>query len=93
MANNLTKDIKYIDTAATIYSTAAPLGKIVWSAMSDTNVLQLDTADGAEMLYYAKAAAANDYFEFDFLGITKTLKVTTIGGGKLLIYSSLNETG
>ncbi len=86
MANVLTYSIKKVDTAATIFSTAAPLGQIHWTGMSDTNVLQIDDADGNEMLFYAKASGANDAFWFDFQGMSRSLKVTTIGGGTLLIY-------
>ena len=86
MANNTTYSIKSITDAATVYATPVPLGQIVWSGMSDTNVLQLDDVDGLEMLYYAKASGANDHFEFDFNGMSRSLKVTTIGGGTLLIY-------
>jgi hypothetical protein len=86
MGNVTTYSVKLVDTAATIFSTPVPLGRIVWCAMSDTNVLQIDDADGNEMLYYAKAGGANDHFDFDFNGLSRSLKVTTIGGGKLLIY-------
>jgi hypothetical protein len=86
MPNVTTYSIKFVDTAATIFTTSIPLGKIVWSAMSDANILQIDDAGGNEMLYYAKASLNNDYFEFDFNGMVRSLKVTTIGGGKLLIY-------
>jgi len=89
MANDLTKSIKYIDTAATIYSTPVLLGKIVWSAMADNKVLQIDDADGLEMLFYAKSSGTNDQFEFDFNGLPRSLKVTTIGGGILQIYPYL----
>jgi hypothetical protein len=89
MSNVTTYSIKKIDTAATIFSAKTILGKLVWSGMSDTNVLQIDDADGNEMLYYAKAGLANDYFEFDFNGMSRSLKVTTIGGGTLLLYPYL----
>ena len=62
MANSLTYSIKKIDTAATIFSNNTTLGKIVWSGMSDGNVLQIDDADGNEMLYYAKASLNNYQF-------------------------------
>ena len=86
MANNLTYSIKKIDTAATIFANNSTLGRLVWSGMSNGNVLQIDDADGNEMLYYAKAGLDNDYFEFSFDGMVRSLKVTTIGGGTLLLY-------
>lgn len=89
MANDLTKSIKYVDTAATIYATSCPLGKIVWTNMGDNKVLQIDDADGLEMLFYAKSALANDQVEFDFNGMVRSLKVTTIGGGVVIIHPYL----
>lgn len=89
MSNVLTYSIKKIDTAATIFATPQILGRLVWQAMSDTHVLLIEDADGLETLYMAKAGLANDYFEFDFGGISRSLKVTTIGGGTLLLYPYL----
>ena len=86
MANNLTYSIKKIDIAATIFANNSTLGRLVWSGMSNGNVLQIDDADGNEMLYYAKASLNNDQFEFDFNGMVRSLKVTTIGGGTMLLY-------
>jgi len=86
MANVLTYSIKKIDTAATIHANNVTLGKIVWSGMLNADVLQIDDADGNEMLYYAKAGLANDQFEFDFNGMVRSFKVTTIGGGTMLLY-------
>ena len=54
--------------------------------MLNADVLQIDDADGNEMLYYAKAGLANDQFEFDFNGMVRSFKVTTIGGGTMLLY-------
>lgn len=89
MSNDLAKSVKLVDTAETVYATGTPVGKIVWSAMSNTHVLQIDDNVTGEMLYYAKASLDNDYFEFDFNGKSIALKVTTIGSGKLLIYPYL----
>ena len=86
MANDVTGDIKYIDTAADVFTTAQPLGKIVWSGMSNTNELIIKTATGGMVIYRAKAALDNDYFEFDFNGRSSKMRVDTIGGGLLLIY-------
>ena len=86
MANVTTYSIKKIETAATIYDTPVLLGKIIWSAMTSGHTLVIDDADGNEPLYRATAGANNDYFEFDFNGMSRSLKVTTIDGGKLLIY-------
>jgi hypothetical protein len=89
MSNVLTYSIKYIDTAATIFATSTILGRLVWSGMSAGHTLVIDDADGNEPLYRATAVANNDYFEFDFNGASRSLKVTTIGGGKLLLYPYL----
>ena len=84
--NVLTYSIKYVDTAGAIFADNVLLGKIVWSAPTAANhVLLISDADGV-VLYTAKAAAANDYFEFDFNGASHTLTVTTIDSGVLLIY-------
>ena len=89
MANDLTKSIKYCDTAATIYSDAVPLGKIVWSnAAAAGDILLLKDADGV-VLYSVRASLQYDYFEFDFNGASHTLTVTTIASGVLMIHPYL----
>lgn len=88
MGNDITKSVKYVDTAATIYSTKQLLGRLVWSGMSDTHDLIIKNSAGT-VLYQAKAGLANDYFEFDFNGMSDTLVVNTIDGGVLLIYPFL----
>lgn len=85
MANDLTKSIKYITEAATIFDADVPLGKIVWTcqvAAGDT--LLLKDAAGV-ILFSAKASIANDYIEFDFNGANHSLVVTTITAGSVLI--------
>lgn len=89
MPNVTTYSIKYIDTAATIHATTVPLGKIVWSGMLDNATLVIDDANGAEALYRASAALDFDYFEFDFNGMVRSFKVTTISSGVLLLYPYL----
>lgn len=88
MANDLTKSIKVIDTAAAIFADSVLLGKLVWTGMSDAHDLIIDNADG-DIIYQAKASGNNDYFEFDFNGMPSTLTVDTIDGGLLLIYPYL----
>ena len=86
MSNTTTYSIKRIDTAATIHSTPVPLGKIVWEAMTDDHDLKITDADGEEILFEAKASLDNDYFEFDFNGMSRSFKVDTIDGGVLFLY-------
>ncbi len=88
MANDLTRSIKYVDTAAAIYADKTILGRLVWTGMSDTHDLIIKDADG-NIIYQAKAGLANDYFEFDFNGLSSTLTVDTIDGGVLFIYPYL----
>ena len=85
MPNVLTYSIKYVDTAGVIFDESRPIGKIVWSAMASGDTL-LISDDAGVVLYTAVASCNNDYFEFDFNGASHTLTVTTIDGGKLLIY-------
>ncbi len=88
MPNDLTKNIKYVDTAEAIYATTKLLGRIVWSNMTAAHTLVLSNAAG-DVLYSVTAGINNDHFEFDFDGYSDTLTVTTIGGGLLLIYPYL----
>ena len=85
MANDLTKSIKYVTDAATIYSTSVPLGKIVWThQVAGGDTLLLKDVDDV-VLFSAKSSAANDYIEFDFNGAPHSLVVTTITTGSVLI--------
>jgi hypothetical protein len=89
MANDLTKSIKYIDTAAAIFAEAVPLGKIVWSNTNAAgDILLLKDAAGV-ILYSVKAGIQYDYFEFDFNGAPHSLTVTTIGSGVLMVHPYL----
>ena len=81
-----------IDTADVFYGTAGALGtepiqlgKIVWSGMSDDDVLQIEDENG-KIIYKATASLDNDYFEFDFNGLMAGFEVATIDGGTLLVY-------
>ena len=75
--NDLTVDIKYVDTAAAIFAASRLLGKIVWSNMSDGHTLVISDAAGV-VLYSVTAAADDQVIEFDFNGYSSTLTVTTI---------------
>ncbi len=89
MANDITKSIKYVTDAATIFSAAVPLGKIVWTNQTTTgDDLILKDADGV-VLFQAKAAVAADYIEFDFNGAPHSLVVDTIDTGVLIIHPYL----
>ena len=86
MANDLTTSIKYVDTAATIYSSAVPLGKIVWTNQNAAgDDLVLKDAAGV-VLFIAKAGIQYDYIEFDFEGASHSLVVDTIDTGVLIIH-------
>jgi len=90
MANDLTYPIKYIDSSATIHATPTLLGRIVWTnhtAAGDD--LIITDADGAEILFKAKASCASDYIEFDFNGMSRSFKVDTIDTGVLLLFPYL----
>lgn len=89
MSNDLTKSIKYVDTAAVVYADSVPLGVVVWTNQTATgDDLILSDADGV-ILLKVKASCAADYIEFDFNGAPHTLTVTTIDTGVLLIHPYL----
>jgi len=93
MANDIVDGrVLIIESAVVVYGTggslgtvAKTLGKIVWSGMSNTNVLQVEDENG-KVIYKATAGSDNDYFEFDFDGRISGFEVATIGGGTLLYY-------
>lgn len=89
MSNDLTKSIKYIDTAAAIFTDEVPLGKIVWSNTNAAGDILLLKDANAVILFSVKAASANDYIEFDFNGAPHSLTVTTIGSGLLMVHPYL----
>ncbi len=84
--SDLTKDIKYVDTGANIYTTTRQLGKIVWSEMTSGHQLIIKDASGGKVLYQVTAGLNNDQFWFDFEGYISKLRVDAIGSGVLMIY-------
>ena len=89
MSNDLTKDIKKVDTAAVIDASSFLIGKIVWTEATAADQLTILDASGGKILFKGKCGLTNETVIFDFNGYSSKMEVTVIGGGLLLIHPYL----
>ena len=89
MANDLTTNPAFVDTAAAIVAAGrARIRAIVWDGAANGHTLVIHDASGGNVIFQARWATGDPAtLVFDLGGVSVPgVYVTTIGGGTALIY-------